>query len=144
MTTKIRTGLFTAATAAALATTLALPAASVAIPATTGAMSRAEAVPVAAKAAPVRQKSNIRAGQRNPVASHIPVPAGKTLKVEVNATDDDTAIDTCSAVCVELKAAGGYKAVFSAGNRPKTADITMRAVDPTGDWTTVTWTYVVV
>ncbi|MEU5342187.1 MULTISPECIES: hypothetical protein [unclassified Streptomyces] len=139
MKAKIRTGLFTAATAAALVTTLALPAVSLATPAT-GAASQTDVTSVAAQA-PVRQKTNIRADQRNRVASDIPVPAGKSLYVVIHATDDDTPIDVCSGRCIELRAGGSAQAVFSAGNKPKTAGITMRAVDPTGSWTTVTWSY---
>ncbi|MFG2778778.1 hypothetical protein ACGFY7_13160 [Streptomyces prunicolor] len=132
-----RNGILTAATLAALAASVVTPAISAAAETTRP----AAAVKEATSAAPTRATVDIPSGERMKVAAGIKIPAHKTLWVLIHNTDDNTKISACATVCKSLRKGGSADKVASAGNRPVTVDLTMRALTPRGWATTVTFSY---
>lgn len=126
MAATTRFGLLAAATMAALATTLA---------------------PGAPADAQDRQKDNVLDdGAFHVVEENITVPAHKTLMIVLNAVNDEgTPVDVCArgGRCpITMRAESSPVAFLSAGNRPRTTAVSMKAEDwGPGNSTTVTWTY---
>jgi hypothetical protein len=124
MSTRTKFVLLAAAATAALATTL---------------------TPAASADTPVRELDKIKDDGRYHVAERIPVPAHKSLWIDLNkVTDTGTRVDVCAEPgrCLTLTAESGPAKLFSAGNRPKSVTVSMRAEDwGPGEWTHVTWTH---